>query len=84
MEDRDIVYEILKIFESGREPRKEDIGADKESFHEWMEQIHDDVLVDNIAFSKDGHGKILIVYANNCKLTKRGRDYIEEKESGKI
>lgn len=84
MSERDIVYEILKIFESGREPRKEDIGADKDSFHEWMEQIHNDNLVDNIAFSRDGRGNIRIVFANNCKLTKFGRDYIEKKESGKI
>nr|WP_145404253.1 hypothetical protein [Paenibacillus xylanexedens] len=85
MSDRDIVYEILKIIQSGKEPKKEDIGADKESFHEWMEQIHDDKLVENISFSRGGSvNKILIVFANGAKLTKAGRDYIELKEEGKI
>lgn len=85
MSDRDIVYEILKIIQSGKEPKKEDIGADKESFHEWMEQIHEDKLAENISFSRGGSvNKILIVFANGAKLTKAGREYIELKEAGKI
>lgn len=83
MSERDIVYEILKIIESGREPRKEDIGADRSSFAEWMEQIHRDHLADNIAFSRQG-AKILIVFANGSKLTKEGRRYVQLKEEGKI
>lgn len=85
MSERDIVYEILKIIQSGKEPFKEDIGADKESFDEWMEQIHDDRLATNISVYKGGRGnKISMVNAKGSELTKAGRQLIELKEEGKI
>lgn len=82
IEEQDIVYRLLKIIDSGKEPRKEDINADFASFAEWMEQIKDDRLATNISFSRGGAGNpIRIVHANNCELTKWGRQYLEAIES---
>jgi len=83
MSEAEAVFKILKVIESGNEPKKEDIGSDKDSFYELMEQIHDDNLVDNISFNKRD-GRITIVYTNNLSLTKFGREYIKLKEEGRI
>lgn len=85
MVERDVIYELLKIIESGKEPFKEDIEADRESFHEWMEQVHDDKLAENISFTRGGRNNpIITVHAKGATLTKAGLKYIELKEAGKI
>ena len=83
MEQKEIVYRLLKVIESGKEPKKEDIEADFESFAEWMKIIKDDSLATNISFATGG-GTIRIVFANGSELTKDGRAYIESYDLGRI
>ncbi len=83
MEEKERVYIILKLIESGIPLDKETLELGEEDFNERIEEIFDDRLVENIIFSRAGN-RLLGVNTQGVRLTRRGKDFIFLKESGRM
>ncbi|KGP80104.1 MULTISPECIES: hypothetical protein [unclassified Paenibacillus] len=82
MTSADLVYQVLKVIEQGKEPKALELGVDSEDFKVVMEQVHDSNFATNIAFSRGGRGNpIRTVHANGSELTTLGLKFISEYEA---
>ncbi|WP_155990422.1 hypothetical protein [Paenibacillus graminis] len=82
MTSADLVYQILKVIEQGKEPKFQEMGINKNDFHAVIEQIDEAGLASNLVIRRGGQGNpILMVQANGSRLTPAGRNFIAEYES---
>lgn len=83
MEEKERTYIVLKMIEAGVPLEKEALELGEEDFNERMEEIFDDRLVENIIFTRSGN-RLLGVNTQGVRLTRRGKDFIFLKESGRM
>jgi hypothetical protein len=83
MEEKELVYAILKRIEMDKPVSQEETGLEATAYADIMEELVDSRLVENVSFSRSGNG-IVTVKTAGMKLTRRGHDFILLKESGRI
>jgi hypothetical protein len=83
MEEKELVYAILKRIETDKPVNQEELGLKATAYADIMEELVDNRLVENVSFSRAGNG-IVTVRTTGMKLSRRGLDFILLKESGRI
>lgn len=73
----DLIFKMLKLIESGIEPRHIDLGVEFQEFAAAAEKIKDDYLATNVGLARGGRGNpILTVHMNGSELTHLGKSFI--------
>ena len=83
MEEKELVYAILKRIEMDKPVNQEEMGLEGTAYGDIMEELVDSRMVENVSFLRAGNGTVT-VRTTNMKLTRRGHDFILLKESGRI
>lgn len=86
-ETKSLIYQILKVIESGKEPKLADLdGVTLEGFHSALEQIMENKLATHISFTQSGKSKgkgkqQVTAHLDSSTLTAQGSNYIHMQES---
>lgn len=83
MEEKELVYAILKRIELGKPVGQDEMGLEAAAYADIMEELVDSRMVENVSFLRAGNGNVTVRTAG-MKLTRRGHDFILLKESGRI
>jgi hypothetical protein len=83
MEEKELVYAILKRIELGKPVGQDEMGLEAAAYADIMEELVDSRMVENVSFPRAGNGTVTVRTAG-MKLTRRGHDFILLKESGRI
>lgn len=82
MEKKQLLYNILKDIDEGKEIKHGDYDVDHELYGDVLDIAIDEGFVKNAKVSRGGRGnKVIMTYTDGAKITLSGLDYLERNES---